>query len=1314
MRTVFTGWRLQNFSEGPPATGYRAHLYCYRLKFGVQVAAFSKHIKRHFKEAKLAHVHTTVQSIPDTASATQIMTMMRPCIGTSNSRKRSRPGLPMVTDSEGVVCDSVDQARDRWIHFFAAMEGGSRIESTLQRELWIANLHEFASEHFDYKLETLPTLFDLECALRRVKSGKATGDDGIPSEVCGGHPASMARLLYPQLLKLALHGQEALVHKGGRLAIAHKRGPFTECSSYRSLLISSHAGKTIHRTLRQHQQNLYSTYMQSQQVGGRPKVPVNFAVHMVRSHLRASIHEKTSSSLIFLDLTEAFYRILRPLVLRGAWDDHTLVSLAARLKLDHGALHDLRARLAEPDALARAEVPAFHRKYLQALHTDTHFHLDEQPDRVRTTFGSRPGDSFADVVFGFLWARVLHCLEAEMEQRGLLTFLPRPTSNSIFAEVGDAVTPFLGPTWCDDLCICLTAGTAEALESKTTTTLGLILDLCKEHGMSPNLKKGKTEVLFSIRGPGSRELRRKYYGQQGRGELLVLGEHSSYRIGVVGEYKHLGGTVHVSGDMRREIQRRLGVAHATFTKYRRLLFHNAAFTLAKRVTIFQSLVMSQLTYGLESWTIGDRRTRHYLHAAVIRLYRRLLKLPHDAHCSDNEILVKAGLPSPSTLLRCARLRYLGLLHTAGPDDLWSIVIQDVEWLQLVRDDVKWLWNQLCNSSTLCDPETDFGYWEFLMKSHPKFWKRLVARGMKHEILQLNHAWLVHQRSRNIVLALQEYGTLNPGIASPCRDTSTLSHGSIYGCLQCEVACRTKAGEAVHQNRKHGVKSQLRFLYAGTSCPHCLREYHLPERVHHHLRTSRGCREALQPRGPLPEAAVGSGSKAHHVYEEAHNRLIPYQTGAGPKLPTLREGQDWGGVAGEEVDHGVDHELLSRIHQCLDAYHDFPDILFLAEWRATIRKTPVTWTTYCKTLDFLDTDVNAMVPELCYVGLERYAEMRGRLRSLELWPFLKEKTSVEDAHDFGCRERYLRDVLLHPGLSWRRVSIPRGFGKERYLLHFFSGRRRAGDLQFFLDQSPPEGCILHTVSIDIVVDGELGDLMSQEAQQYWINAIKSRYVVGLLGGPPCETWSKARGQALQDRKGPRILRTPDFPWGLESLGLRELAQLIFGSTLLLYMIEAYVYVALLGGAALMEHPAEPANDKEVTIWRLAVVKIVEALPGVSMYTVFQGQMGSESAKPTQLTCANLHTIQRHLRDHRLWPTTPKASSIGLDATGKFRTSRLKEYPPALNRAMAGAFRDAIQTAIFDEALEVPAAFKERCAKLQCAEFGRDFGPDYAPR
>ena len=196
-----------------------------------------------------------------------------------------------------------------------------------------------------------------------------------------------------------------------------------------------------------------------------------------------------------------------------------------------------------------------------------------------------------------------------MEQHCFLSQVPQLEYCGIRAPQTGQQIPFLGPTWCDDLCICLSDLNPKALESKTSVTLSLVIDLCKEHGMTPNLKPGKTEVLFSFRGSGSRTLRRKYYGCQGRGHLQAVSDHSLYCVGVVGEYKHLGRLVHATGDNRKELRRRLSMAHATFTKFRRLLFHNKSFDMHKRATLFQTLVMSQfITLKLGLWRTSIQGT----------------------------------------------------------------------------------------------------------------------------------------------------------------------------------------------------------------------------------------------------------------------------------------------------------------------------------------------------------------------------------------------------------------------------------------------------------------------------------------------------------------------------------------------------------------------------------------------------------------------------------------------------------------------------------------------------------------------------------
>ena len=55
---------------------------------------------------------------------------------------------------------------------------------------------------------------------------------------------------------------------------------------------------------------------------------------------------------------------------------------------------------------------------------------------TRTSLGSRPGDSYADVVFGYLMSRVLASFEASLQDHGILLSIP------------DEQAPALHPTDC--------------------------------------------------------------------------------------------------------------------------------------------------------------------------------------------------------------------------------------------------------------------------------------------------------------------------------------------------------------------------------------------------------------------------------------------------------------------------------------------------------------------------------------------------------------------------------------------------------------------------------------------------------------------------------------------------------------------------------------------------------------------------------------------------------------------------------------------------------------------------------------------------
>ena len=83
------------------------------------------------------------------------------------------------------------------------------------------------------------------------------------------------------------------------------------------------------------------------------------------------------------------------------------------------------------------------------------------------------------------------------------------------------------------------------------------------------------------------------------------------------------------------------------------------------------------------------------------------------------------------------------------------------------------------------------------------------------------------------------------------------------------------------------------------------------------------------------------------------------------------------------------------------------------------------------------------------------------------------------------------------------EVPRPMARERFIIHAFSGRRRAGDFQYFIEliqQDFPE-MLVHTISVDLMVDPVWGDVSRPQIRAFWLEAVRQRQVIGALAGPP---------------------------------------------------------------------------------------------------------------------------------------------------------------------------------------------------------------------
>lgn len=255
------------------------------------------------------------------------------------------------------------------------------------------------------------------------------------------------------------------------------------------------------------------------------------------------------------------------------------------------------------------------------------------------------------------------------------------------------------------------------------------------------------------------------------------------------------------------------------------------------------------------------------------------------------------------------------------------------------------------------------------------------------------------------------------------------------------------------------------------------------------------------------------------------------------------------------------------------------------------------------------------------------------------------------------------------------------------------------------------CTILVISLDVMIDRHWGDLSDPAVASFWISSILDGLILGLLGGPPCETWSRARGRIVDGAHGPRVVRDLDYIWGRASLTLKELMQVTIGNLLMGFQLVAMAALAGVGGCAVLEHPGEPSQPELASIWRTPIMQLLLSLDECSRIDLSQGLWGAPTAKPTTLAVLNLPELLPALRAGQLNSDLPKGGSIGKTACGQWATSKLKEYPPGLCRALAQGFFSASNSCPISPESRVSSEFKSICKPMLCSDYTDFFGPDF---
>ena len=445
--------------------------------------------------------------------------------------------------------------------------------------------------------------------------------------------------------------------------------------------------------------------------------------------------------------------------------------------------------------------------------------------------------------------------------------------------------------------------------------------------------------------------------------------------------------------------------------------------------------------------------------------------------------------------------------------------------------------------------------------------------------------------------------------------------------------------AVHAFKKHERINSARHFVHGVQCLWCLKHYASQIHLTNHVKRRQECMDFYRAQPRIVDPAPGVNSRA--VNASCPSLLEPFFQAEGPHMLATTDG------LGDPIVQAEENRLWSALGQVVKPP-------FSLDFGAGLKRVLQTTFLYPdEVIAILKRFVQHVHDAECCTALQclQLAES-AQFFSLE-WVVDVEGTWKKADHI---------DVMQTFDLaasSLERMECPRRYA-PRYdpivFAHLFSGRRRPGDFQ---------------------------------------EAVEA---LGLLGGPPCETWSRARGRQLRNGKpGPRRVRSVLRPQGRLDLKYREDVQVRFGSRLLGVAIRLLYIAALTGATAVLERPAEDVDDvSQPSIWKLPVLRTLLRFECCRKFRVLQGWYGATSYKPTELFFVNVCAEAEEMFLQARQGDLPKAISIGQDEAGNWRTTHLKEYPPAFCAVLGRVF--AASQPRVAEVLPIPNWFSEVCDEL----------------
>ena len=311
---------------------------------------------------------------------------------------------------------------------------------------------------------SMPLLSEIRHQFAARKKGKACGESTLVPELFRHFPKLLSEHYFPLYFKTYARLMPPLQWKGGMMQELFKnKGSPSIPSGYRDVLLADDDGKAIMKYIRQQvMPNIAEIIGDTQYGSGFGGGETAFAHLGAQLFVDYAKHNRSSSALLFIDLSQAFASLVRRVCMADPTSDEGWLSALrasgyqdSEVKSIYDAVASISwlcdshteqddSSFSSSSSSSPNATSLFPLCLASSFYNNFWFSTQGLVNVVRTQRGSGAGTPLADIIFGLAMARVIYVLREEVSENGYQASLGKGDKEVVFKDLSyhdDLVIP---------------------------------------------------------------------------------------------------------------------------------------------------------------------------------------------------------------------------------------------------------------------------------------------------------------------------------------------------------------------------------------------------------------------------------------------------------------------------------------------------------------------------------------------------------------------------------------------------------------------------------------------------------------------------------------------------------------------------------------------------------------------------------------------------------------------------------------------------------------------------------------------------------